>query len=81
MISPKEQVVKFLRKGGYMDTIGENNIFYSKTTALKTIYERLDKSICHECRGNVFRECETFAHEAEALQETEKPSTVPNSAA
>lgn len=64
-----------------MDTIGEDNIFYSKTKALKTIYESFDKSKCHECRGNVFRECETFVHEAEALEEAEEPKAVTNPAA
>lgn len=81
MINPKEQVLTFLRRGGYMDTIGEDNIFYSKTKALKTIYESFDKSKCHECRGNVFRECETFVHEAEALEEAEEPKAVTNPAA
>ena len=80
MINPKDQVVQFLKRGGYMDAIGEENIFYSKTTALKTIYERFDRSVCQECQRNVFKECEAFGQHGQELQETEKPSTVTNPA-
>lgn len=54
----KEAVCEQLRRGGYMDEIGRENIFSSKTEALSTIYkQQLDASICETCTKRIFREC------------------------
>jgi sulfate permease, SulP family len=57
LIRPKEQVVETLERGSYMDTIGRENVFHSKTTALRTIYRRLDYDVCRTCNCGVFLEC------------------------
>lgn len=57
LIRPKERVMRFLVKGGYLEKIGSENIFFSKTLALRTVYAGLDRSVCATCSRRVFREC------------------------
>lgn len=57
LIRPPEPVMKRLKKGGYLDEIGEENVFTSKTDALRTIYRKLDYGLCQDCNRNVFVEC------------------------
>lgn len=62
----KDTVCGILHKGGYIKAIGDENIFHSKTEALKTIVnERLDHAICRRCDKRIFRECQQFAPDAE----------------
>ena len=37
--------------------IGRENMFQSKTNALREVYRHLDYSICRECKLRVFIEC------------------------
>jgi SulP family sulfate permease len=61
----KETVREMLGRGGYMKSISEENLFGSKTLALKTIVdERLDHRICESCDKRIFRECARFAVES-----------------
>ncbi|MDD3517266.1 MAG: SulP family inorganic anion transporter [Chromatiales bacterium] len=53
----KEGVCGPLKRGGYMDEIGWNNLFTSKTEAIGHIFERLDKDVCARCTRRIFREC------------------------
>jgi len=48
---------EFLKKGGYYDEIGEENIFESKDGAIREIYQRLDRSVCDGCIVKIFKEC------------------------
>lgn len=57
LVRVKEEVSERLRRGGYLDRIGQNNIFQSKTQALRTIYARLDFERCRQCNHRVFVEC------------------------
>lgn len=47
----------FLKKGGYVEEIGSDNIFETKDQAIKEIYDRLDRSICDGCTVKIFKEC------------------------
>ena len=70
----KEHVEAFLRRGGYLSHIGEENLFAKKGQAIATIYERLDKSICAQCKRSIFFEC----HSADTLPQTPTvPATAP----
>ena len=60
LYKPKEHVVSFLRRGDYMNTIGEDNHFVRKQIAIATIFDKLDHSICARCKRRVFLECEQF---------------------
>ena len=48
---------KFLQKGGYMESIGEENIFTSKKTAIPAIYKKLNRETCNKCTARIFFEC------------------------
>ncbi len=53
----KEGACEMIKKGGYIKDIGDENIFKSKTTAITTIYGKLDSEICRSCTVRIFREC------------------------
>lgn len=54
----KQAVCEQLRRAGHMETIGEENLFISKTVALSTIYEKhIDKNLCQGCNKRIFMEC------------------------
>ncbi len=44
-------------KHGFVDEIGVNNFFDSKSTAIATIFKGLDKSVCATCTKRIFKEC------------------------
>jgi SulP family sulfate permease len=55
-----------LRRGGYLDDIGDEGHFYgSKGEAISRIFERLDKNICRRCEKRIFNECKTVPREDE----------------
>ena len=58
MYGVKEGVCEPLSKGGYLRTIGDENVFSSKAEAISEIYARLDKNICATCTRRVFLECD-----------------------
>lgn len=53
----KEGPMEILRRGGYLDEIGEENLFLSKAEAIGGVFERLDRSICLRCDARIFNEC------------------------
>jgi len=56
--SMKSEILDVLGRGGYLDRIGEENIFLSKTQAMKRIVlHRLDPERCRFCRARIFSEC------------------------
>ncbi|PKM44276.1 MAG: sodium-independent anion transporter [Gammaproteobacteria bacterium HGW-Gammaproteobacteria-1] len=61
----KDTVCGILHQGGYIKSIGDENIFHSKTEALTTIVnDRLDHDLCRHCDKRVFRECQQFSQDA-----------------
>ena len=60
MYNVKEGVCEQLRKGHYLDIIGREHLFTSKTEAIRTVFEQhLDKNICARCDKRIFAECES----------------------
>jgi SulP family sulfate permease len=57
LINTKEAVRTRLHRGRYIGEIGEENLFVSKTEAFSSIYRKLDRAICLDCRARIFREC------------------------
>jgi sulfate permease, SulP family len=53
----KPGVYKFLKRGGYLAEIGEENVFESKGTGLKTVVGQMDEDRCATCTAKVFAEC------------------------
>jgi len=65
-IRAKDVVTDLLHRGGYMDDLGAENFFHSKTEAIHSVFERLDKGICANCPHHVFKECATVTKTAAA---------------
>jgi SulP family sulfate permease len=53
----KHDVREVLERGGYIAKIGQENVFRSKTEALKEIVRRLDPERCRLCPFRIFHEC------------------------
>ncbi len=53
----KDEVVGLLRRGGYMNDIGDDNLFPVKRNAIAAIYKKLDSAVCRDCKLQIFREC------------------------
>ncbi len=54
-----------LRNGGFLEELGEENLFRSKREAIPAIVERLDMAVCARCRARIFRECATLPKPAD----------------
>jgi SulP family sulfate permease len=54
----RQPVAEFLRRGGMLETIGEENVFRTKHEAIAAIYGRLDPGICARCTARIFYECQ-----------------------
>jgi SulP family sulfate permease len=57
LIAPKTGALASLARGGFIHTIGSDNIFFSKSDAITAIFDTLDRSICATCTARIFREC------------------------
>ena len=67
---------ELLERGGYLQDVGEENIFYTKGEAISEIFQRLDRGICVRCEKRIFNECRAVPKveiEAEEIAE-ETPS-------
>jgi SulP family sulfate permease len=56
----KEGACAPLRSGGYLRRLGAENLFDSKSVALRTIFDKLDKDICRRCDKRIFNECQSI---------------------
>ncbi len=56
----KPEVNDTLKKGGYLDVIGHDNLFSSKNDAIREVFERLDHRVCSTCRARIFNECRSI---------------------
>jgi SulP family sulfate permease len=61
----KSDVLEVLRRGGYLQQIGEENIFRTKTEAIRSIVSRLDPQRCRYCKARIFNECAQMPREEE----------------
>ena len=53
----KESVRAALVKGGYLDEIGEDNLFPARSDPMSTIYARLNEVACKRCEKRIFNIC------------------------
>lgn len=73
--SVKEQPLRTLRRGGFIDEIGEENLFETKGEAIAGIFERLDREICKRCDKRIFSECQSVPVVRDAPpKRTKKPA-------
>jgi sulfate permease, SulP family len=71
LIHTKPEVMEFLKRGEYLDDIGTENFFFSKTEAIRTIYRRFDYSICRGCDRRPFVECARMGKQEPTEQDYE----------
>jgi sulfate permease, SulP family len=57
LCSLKGEVIEVMRRGGCNRSIGEENVFRSKSEAIRSIVPRLDPERCRQCKMRVFNEC------------------------
>lgn len=57
LIRVKSGLWDSLERSGCLDEIDPNHIFQTKTAAITGIYQKLDKSVCANCKLKIFREC------------------------
>jgi len=69
----KEGVNGRLAKGGHLEEVGRDNVFLSKTNAIKAICDRFDRDRCRACDKPIFRECATMEGPSDALRICEEP--------
>lgn len=53
----KPQVRNFLERGGYLDEIGRDSVFTSKSSGIAAAVARVDPERCTGCKTRVFLEC------------------------
>lgn len=58
LIRVKEGVCEPFKRGDYLRTVGDENIFPGKTEALSTIFAKLDPEVCKRCTKRIFLECQ-----------------------
>jgi sulfate permease, SulP family len=75
LIRPKEPVLSRLERGSYIQEIGRENIFISKTPALRAVYRKLDYDICRVCQRHVFVECARMGKQEPLEDEVPGPVT------
>ena len=74
----KDSANKVLKDGGYLDFVGENNIFDSKEEAIGKIFDLLDRDICSTCENRIFTECKKLEYK---MPKVESPKPVKSAAA
>jgi SulP family sulfate permease len=57
LVKVKEEACNTLRKGGFRDLIGPENIFLTKGDAISGVFKKLDTGICARCDKRIFTEC------------------------
>ncbi|MBF0094221.1 MAG: SulP family inorganic anion transporter [Alphaproteobacteria bacterium] len=70
LVRVKEGVLASLRRSGGIEVIGADNIFQSKTGAIRAIYSRIDPGICRACALDVFVECARRGRQEPPEEET-----------
>ena len=57
IVAVKSTAFEFMEKVNFVNEIGRENFFDTKSEAIKVLYDRLDKSKCEKCQALVFNEC------------------------
>jgi len=65
----KENVVASLRSGGFIDAIGEENLYPAKSRPAEALFPHLDPAICATCRTRVFRPCQKIGDQTMTIPE------------
>jgi len=64
----KDTVRTTVTRGGYLNEIGEENLFPVKSRPVTEIYRKLDSGICRSCKVRIFRECHIALPDGEPVK-------------
>ncbi len=70
MSKVKDEVCSILKRGGYADSFGRENIFATKGDAIENVFRRLDHSICARCDKRIFLECKQVPYQGDTATAT-----------
>lgn len=59
-------VEELLEHGPYLESIGRENLFPTKSYPIETIYPQLDSEICRSCTARIFAQCHVALPNGEA---------------
>ena len=54
---PRPEVIRLWQKTGFTQRLGQGHQFPDKSTAIATIFKRLDPEVCRHCTARIFWEC------------------------
>lgn len=80
LINVKEGLWNSLEECHALDKIDANNVFQRKSSALRGIFQKLDKSICATCSARIFNECHSVEYTGEvplAVKQTDEETNKP----
>ena len=72
-IRVKEPVMRLLERGHYIDQIGRDKFFFSKTDVLREVYRKLDYDICRNCGLRVYVECARMGKQEPRFEDDDDP--------
>lgn len=76
----KDEVCGILKRGGFLDQFGPENIFVTKVDTIQTVFNRLDRSICERCDKRIFLECRGVEYKGDKpLPPDKQPAKAPAS--
>lgn len=61
----KEEACRLLKRGGFVDHLGDEHIFVTKADAIRTIFGRLDRAVCERCDKRIFLECQKIEYQGD----------------
>jgi len=61
LCSLKQEVLDTLRLCGCMQGLGRDQVFETKSEAVREVLKKIDYAICCRCEARVFKECESLA--------------------
>ncbi len=74
LIHVKSGLCEPFKRGGYLKSIGDENIFPTKTVAIRCIFDKLDESVCRTCTARIFNECKSVPMPASLSNPELKPA-------
>lgn len=65
----KDSAFQMLKRGGFIDDIGKDNMFPMGPKVIPTLYPRLDSEVCRRCKTRIFDECQTLLPNGQSRNE------------
>ncbi|MGV6801492.1 MAG: SulP family inorganic anion transporter [bacterium] len=67
----KPSVCDYLKRTGFAEEFGMDNLFFKKNEAIIEIGKRLDRNQCAKCQARIFIECAEWAAEGRQLEQAD----------